>query len=423
MLFLKSRVIFFAGKSKDTNTDKDVIPEIQGDIFAGKSKDTNTVMNRLTDEFFMSRCIQLATLGAGYVAPNPMVGAVLVHEGRIIGEGYHRVYGQAHAEVNCVNSVKDGDRHLVPAATMYVSLEPCAHYGKTPPCANLIVSEKIREVVIGCVDTFSAVAGKGISILQNAGVTVRTGILEAECRALNSRFFTFHEQQRPYIILKWAQCQAGYIGTKDGHPVRISNQYSDRLVHRWRSEEAGILVGSRTAVMDNPRLNNRLWTGKDPLRIVIDPHHRVPKTHHLYDGSQETFFFRGDSQNHPIPEADQLYDGSQETFIFRGDSQNHPIPEADQLYDDSQATFSFNGGSLTQLMHELHERRILSVLVEGGAATLNSFIEAGLWDEARIIRGSITLPGGLPAPLLKYAKIISETPLLGDHIYIYHREQ
>ena len=160
-------------------------------------------MNGRTDEFFMLRCIHLATLGAGKVAPNPMVGAVLVHEGRIIGEGFHRVYGQAHAEVNCVNSVKDADRHLIPAATMYVSLEPCAHYGKTPPCANLIVAEKIPEVVIGCVDTFSAVAGKGIAILQNAGVKVRTGVLEAECRELNSRFFTFHEQKRPYIILKW----------------------------------------------------------------------------------------------------------------------------------------------------------------------------------------------------------------------------
>lgn len=330
-------------------------------------------MSRLTDEFFMSRCIQLATLGAGHVAPNPMVGAVLVHEGRIIGEGYHQVYGQAHAEVNCVNSVKAIDRHLIPSATMYVSLEPCAHFGKTPPCANLIVAEKIREVVIGCVDTFSAVAGKGISILQNAGVTVRTGILEAECRALNSRFFTFHEQQRPFIILKWAQCQAGYMGTEDGHPVRISNPYTDRLVHRWRSEEAGILVGSRTAVMDNPRLNNRLWTGKDPLRIVIDPHHRVPQTHHLYDEQQETFFFRGET--------------------------------------------------LTQLMQELHERRILSVLVEGGAATLNRFIDAGLWDEARVIHGAVTLPGGLSAPRLKHAKLTTDTPLMGDHIFIYHSEQ
>ncbi|WP_343672250.1 bifunctional diaminohydroxyphosphoribosylaminopyrimidine deaminase/5-amino-6-(5-phosphoribosylamino)uracil reductase RibD [Chitinophaga sp.] len=330
-------------------------------------------MDCRTDEFFMSRCIQLATLGAGHVAPNPMVGAVLVHGGRIIGEGYHQLYGQAHAEVNCVNSVKDADRHLIPTATMYVSLEPCAHYGKTPPCANLIVNEKIREVVIGCVDTFSAVAGKGISILQHAGVIVRTGILEAECRALNSRFFTFHEQQRPYIILKWAQCQAGYMGTEDGHPVRISNQYADRLVHRWRSEEMGILVGSRTAVMDNPRLNNRLWTGKDPLRIVIDPHHKVPLTHHLHDDSQPTLFFRGHS--------------------------------------------------LTQLMQELHERRVLSVLVEGGATTLTRFIEAGLWDEARVIRGAITLPGGLSAPRLKNAKLTAETPLLGNHIFIYHREQ
>lgn len=329
-------------------------------------------MDGHTDEFFMLRCIHLATLGAGKVAPNPMVGAVLVHDGRIIGEGYHKIYGQAHAEVNCVNSVKEADRHLIPASTMYVSLEPCAHFGKTPPCANLIVAEKIREVVIGCVDTFSAVAGKGIAILENAGVTVRTGILEAECRELNSRFFTFHEQKRPYIILKWAECQAGYMGTKDGHPVHISNRYSDRMVHRWRTEESSILVGSHTAVMDNPRLNNRLWTGKDPLRIVIDPHNKVPATHHLHDGSQPTFFFRGTT--------------------------------------------------LTQLMQELHEKGVLSVLVEGGAATLHRFIEEGLWDEARVIRGAITLPGGLPAPRLKNAKLTTETSLEGDHIFTYHRE-
>lgn len=330
-------------------------------------------MDRRNDEFFMSRCIQLATLGAGSVAPNPMVGAVLVHEGRIIGEGYHEVYGQAHAEVNCINSVKEADRHLIPAATIYVSLEPCAHYGKTPPCANLIVAEKIPEVVIGCVDTFSAVSGKGIRILENAGITVRTGILEAACRELNSRFFTFHEQKRPYIILKWAQCQAGYMGSEDGHPVRISNQYTDRLVHRWRSEESSILVGSGTAVMDNPRLNNRLWTGKNPLRIVIDPQHKVPHTHHLYDGSQPTFFF--------------------------------------------------SGQTLAQLMQELHEQRVLSVIVEGGAGTLHRFIEAGLWDEARVIRGAITLPGGLSAPRLTNARLTAETSLLGDHIFIYHREQ
>jgi len=351
----------------------DVLPVNQGGIFPVKFKDTNTIMDRRIDELFMSRCIQLATLGAGSVAPNPMVGAVLVHEGRIIGEGYHRIYGQAHAEVNCINSVQPADRHLIPAATIYVSLEPCAHYGKTPPCANLIVAENIREVVIGCVDTFSAVAGKGISILENAGITVRTGILEAQCRALNSRFFTFHEQKRPYIILKWAQCQAGYMGSEDGHPVRISNQYTDRLVHRWRSEESSILVGSGTAVMDNPRLNNRLWTGKDPLRIVIDPKQKVPHTHHLYDESQPTFFF--------------------------------------------------SGNTLTQLMQELHEQRVLSVIVEGGAGTLTRFIAEGLWDEARVIRGAITLPGGLSAPRLTKAKLTTETSLLGDHIFIYHREQ
>lgn len=227
-------------------------------------------MNSTFNEFYMQRCLELAAMGAGQVAPNPMVGAVLVHQGRIIGEGYHRQYGQAHAEVNCVNSVAEEERSLIPLATMYVSLEPCAHHGKTPPCADLIVAQGIKQVVIGCMDTFSAVAGKGIEKLEKAGIKVETGVLEAECRQINRRFFTFHEQQRPYIVLKWAQSRNGLVAGAGGVPVRISNKYSDRLVHKWRSEEMGILAGTRTAINDNPRLNNRLWTGKDPVRIIID---------------------------------------------------------------------------------------------------------------------------------------------------------
>jgi len=323
-------------------------------------------MDSSLDEYFMRRCLQLAKLGAGNVAPNPMVGAVLVHEGRIIGEGYHQLYGFAHAEVNCVNSVVE--KELIPASTMYVSLEPCAHHGKTPPCANLIVAQGIKEVVVGCVDTFSKVAGKGIEILKNVGVTVRTGVLEKECRELNSRFFTFHEQQRPYIILKWAQSANGYMGAADGQPVRISNAFSDRLVHRWRSEEMSILVGANTALKDNPRLNNRLWTGKDPVRVVLGSASKIPQDYHLHDGSVETIYYSG-----------------------------------------------FSG-----MLQDLYTRNIQSILVEGGANVLSQFINAGLWDEARVIIGTTLLNGGLQAPVLP-ATAYNTEHLEGDKILYYRR--
>jgi len=344
-------------------------------------------MDSSFDEFYMQRCLQLATLGAGNVAPNPMVGAVLVHEGRIIGEGYHRQYGYAHAEVNCVRSVKPEDQHLIPASTIYVSLEPCAHYGKTPPCAELIVAQKIKEVVIGCVDTFSQVSGKGIAILKDAGISVRTGILEAACRQLNDRFFTFHEQQRPYIILKWAQNADGFMAAADGSPVRISNHLTDRLVHRWRSEEPGILVGAGTAVADNPRLNNRLWTGKDPVRIVIDPALKTPRSHHLYSDGIPTLFFTAATANQ---------EGAVE-FI----------------------TTDFTQPLLPQLMHQLHKKRILSVLVEGGPFTLQQFIASGLWDEARVIVGNNAAAAGLTAPTLPNALLTATTVLEGDKILYY----
>lgn len=343
-------------------------------------------MDSTFDEFFMQRCLQLAKLGAGQVAPNPMVGAVLVHQGRIIGEGYHRLYGFAHAEVNCVQSVKPEDLALIPASTMYVSLEPCAHHGKTPPCANLIVAQEIKAVVIGCVDTFSKVAGKGIEILKNAGITVRTGILEQECRDLNSRFFTFHEKKRPYIILKWAQSPAGYISSADGKPVRISNAFSDRLVHRWRSEEMSIMVGTNTALLDNPRLNNRLWTGKDPIRLVIDRTLKIPRKHHLWNGSISTLFFTAQASS-----------------------------------EKETVQIDFEQALLPQIMQHLHERSIQSVLVEGGADLLNQFISTGLWDEARVITGTKVFPGGLAAPVLPKALLINETNLEGDRILYYRK--
>lgn len=339
-----------------------------------------------THEIFMQRCLQLAKLASGLTAPNPMVGAVLVHQGRIIGEGFHKIYGQAHAEVNCVNSVSATDRPLISRSTMYVSLEPCAHHGKTPPCADLIVSERIPEVVIGCVDTFSAVSGKGIEKLEAAGIKVTTGVLERDCRELNKRFFTFHEKKRPYIILKWAQTADGFIATHNG-AVKISGELSDRLVHRWRSEEMSIMVGTRTALLDNPRLSNRLWTGLHPIRIILDPQLKVPRDYFVYDYNALSFFIT--DKNTPAPEGITT------------------IP------------IDFSSPMLPQLMETLHGRQVQSVLVEGGAHLLNQFIEAGCWDEARVITGSEMLGDGLRAPVLKGAVLEQTTTLGGDRIATY----
>jgi len=381
---------FKACDRKSANLGERHFPFVKNDTFA-KILLRAVIMNSTFNEFYMQRCLELAAMGAGQVAPNPMVGAVLVHQGRIIGEGYHRQYGQAHAEVNCVNSVAPEERSLIPLATMYVSLEPCAHHGKTPPCADLIVSQGIRQVVIGCVDTFSAVAGKGIEKLEKAGVQVQTGVLEAACRQINRRFFTFHEQQRPYIVLKWAQTSNGLIAGAGGAPLRISNQYSDRLVHKWRSEEMGILAGTRTAISDNPRLNNRLWTGKDPVRLIIDRDLKVPRSHHVWDGSIPTIFITAEA------------------------AETHGLTETLPL--------DFNTALLPQLMQQLHRRQIQSILVEGGQAVLQQFIAAGLWDEARVITGTGTLPEGLAAPVLTNALLTHTLQVAGDRIDFYHPAQ
>lgn len=332
----------------------------------------------------MQRCLQLARLGNGHVAPNPMVGAVLVHEGQIIGEGYHRLYGQAHAEVNCVNSVPEGLRQLISKATMYVTLEPCAHHGKTPPCADLLVAQKIPRVVIGCVDTFSAVAGRGIAKLEAAGVEVTTGVLEAACRHINRRFFTYHEKKRPYVVLKWAQSADGYIAPESGLPVRISNKFANRLVHRWRSSEMGIMVGTQTALTDNPQLTTRLWPGKSPVRLVIDRELKVPPHYHLWNNEAPTFFITAVA-------------GRPQTI-----------------------TLDFESGNLLPaLLAELHNAGIQSVMVEGGAKLLQSFINSGLWDEMRVITGATLLGGGLKAPVPGHVQLLEEENVMGDHIAIY----
>lgn len=306
-----------------------------------------------------------------------MVGAVLVHEQRVIGEGFHQVYGSHHAEVNCINSVHDRDKNLISSSTLYVSLEPCAHYGKTPPCSDLIISRKIPRVIIGCRDPFHQVNGKGIEKLEAAGVQVVAGVLEKECRHLNRRFFTFHTHHRPYVVLKWAQTADGRIGNFGNNRLRISGDYTNRLVHKWRSEEMSILVGTNTAMMDNPLLTNRLWSGKNPVRLVIDLHLELPASLHLFDGTTRTIVFNllKHEENGPV------------TFY--------------QVAEDASVVH--------QVMNALYQSNITSVMIEGGAKLLQSFIDEGMWDEARVITNhKLTAGDGVPAPVLSLSLPQSE---------------
>lgn len=320
-----------------------------------------------TPEIFMQRCLDLAQLGMGDVAPNPMVGCVIVHDGIIIGEGYHEKYGQAHAEVNAIRSVKNPE--LLPKSTLYVSLEPCAHFGKTPPCSDLIIENRIPNVVIGTIDPFAEVAGKGIEKMRKAGIEVEVGLLEKKCRTLNRRFFTFHEKKRPYIILKWAQTLDGFIDTDRSetvHPTWITNALAKRLVHKQRSEEAAILIGTNTAQYDNPALTVREWSGTQPFRMVIDRVGRLDPGLQIFDRQSSTWVFTS---------AEMA--GSENLEYIRLD---------------------FNQNILPQMMDELYRRNILSVIVEGGGKLLNSFIEMNLWDEAFVYTGNQFFGKGVAAP-------------------------
>ena len=337
----------------------------------------------------MSRCLQLAKLGAGNVAPNPMVGSVLVYEDKIIGEGFHKKYGEAHAEVNCINSVSDENKSFIEKSTMYVSLEPCSHFGKTPPCSNLIIKEKIKKVVIGCRDIFEKVDGKGIERLRNAGVEVVTGVLENESKDLNKRFFTFHRQKRPYIILKWAQSANGKIGY-DNERVFISNNYSNRLVHKWRSEEAAILVGKNTVLKDDPVLTTRLWRGKNPLRIVIDPKLELPASSKVFNEEAKTIIYN----------------------LLKNASEGNL-----QYIQLEQEDF------LQRLLSSLYENDIQSVLIEGGPKTLQVFIDQNLWDEARVISNSeMVIEEGINAPEMKNFELIREENYFSDRINYFRRK-
>lgn len=340
----------------------------------------------MNERLYMQRCLQLAALGLGHVAPNPVVGAVLVHQDRIIGEGWHQQFGKAHAEVNAIaDAIRNGNEQLLATSTMFVSLEPCAHYGKTPPCADLIIHHHIPSVVIGCRDPFPAVNGKGIEKLTAAGVTVTMSELEPDCRDLNRRFFTFHQLQRPYIILKWATTADGFIGAASGQRLLISHALTNRLVHRWRSEEAGILVGSNTVQTDNPELTVRLWKGSNPMRIIIDRQLSIPGNSKVLDGAATTIIF-----NHLRHEE-------------TGNLVYYQLKRDEAL--------------LPQLLRALYERGIQSVLVEGGSITHQHFLDAGLWDEARIITNrELYIGEGIAAPRPGRALLIHSTETGGDQI-------
>ena len=339
----------------------------------------------------MHRCLELANLGAGQVAPNPMVGSVLVYQERIIGEGYHQQYGQSHAEVNCINSVKENDKILISQSTLYVSLEPCAHFGKTPPCSDLIIRHKIPKVVIGCRDPFKEVNGKGIEKLHKAGIEVQTGVLEDDCRFLNKRFFTFHQQNRPYIILKWAQTSDNKMACNTGERLLISNELTNRLVHQWRSEEAALLIGTNTALLDNPLLNNRLWKGNSPVRLIIDMHLRLPVSLHIFDQQQKTIIFN--SVKHE-QEGNNLY---------------YQIKEDENV--------------IGQVINACYHLSIQSVLVEGGASLLQSFINENKWDEATIITNDIVSIGeGLSSPDLKQSHFVKKDTIRNNTIQYFSHE-
>jgi diaminohydroxyphosphoribosylaminopyrimidine deaminase/5-amino-6-(5-phosphoribosylamino)uracil reductase len=336
----------------------------------------------------MSRCLQLAKLGAGYVAPNPLVGAVLVYEDKIIGEGYHQKYGEAHAEVNCINNVSEENKFLIEKGTLYVSLEPCSHFGKTPPCTDLIIKNKIKKVVIGCKDIYKEVSGTGIQRLQNAGVEVITGILEKECIKFNKRFFTFHQKFRPYIILKWAQTANGKIGSAEKR-ILISNEYSNRLVHKWRSEEAAILVGTNTALQDDPLLTTRLWQGKNAVRIVIDKELKLPLPLNIFNIDANTFIYN------------LAKNSTGENLVY--------IKLENESFID-------------QMLQSLFEMNIQSVMIEGGAKTLQSFIDESLWDEARVITNEeLIIENGIAAPEMKDFILESQERYFSDVISYYYK--
>ncbi len=337
------------------------------------------------DEIYMQRCFQLARLGMKHVKPNPMVGAVLVHNKRIIGEGYHEQFGLAHAEVNCIQNVTSADKYLIPESKMYVSLEPCIHFGKTPPCADLIIQSGIKKLIIACSDPFAKVNGGGIKKLQDAGINIVTPFLEKDAWELNKRFFTFHSRQRPYIILKWAQSNDNKIASM-GQREQISNSITNALVHKWRSEEGAIIIGTNTATIDDPSLTTRHWPGPNPLRVVVDMNLRIPATAAIFADEEPLILLNA-----------HLEKQEGKTTFFKCNRET----------------------MLQEIVSYLYRRNITSLIVEGGSILLQSFIDLGLWDEARVITNrSLTIPGGVQAPVLTDALENSNFEIANDEIRI-----
>ena len=322
-------------------------------------------------EFYLKKCLDLARKSFPENTPNPMVGSVIVYKDEIIGKGYHEKYGSHHAEVNAINNVKD--KSLLSQSTIYVNLEPCSHFGKTPPCSDLIIKHKIPKVVIGCVDTSSKVSGKGIQRMRNAGIEVVTGVLNEESRDLNKRFFTFQEKKRPYIILKWAESKDGFIAPLDQkEPLWMTSEESKKLVHKWRAEEDSILIGRITAEKDNPSLTVREVNGKNPTRIVID-------------------------KNLKLSEHLNLFNSESDTIIFNEITSN-------KTSNINYIKINFNK-LINNILKVLYQQNIQSLIIEGGTKTLQSFIDKNLWDEARIFITNMKLKNGIKSPIIKGKKL------------------
>ena len=330
----------------------------------------------------MQRALELAELGRGSVSPNPMVGCVIVHDEKIIGEGYHQKYGEAHAEVNAIASVKD--QSLLKESTAYVTLEPCAHHGKTPPCSDLLIEKKIKRVVIACRDPFDLVDGKGIEKLRSAGIEVTVGMMEQEALELNKRFFTSVQKERPYVILKWAQTSDGFVARENFDSKWISSSHSRQLVHKWRTEEDAILVGKNTAVHDNPSLTSREWLGKNPIRVLLDSNLEVHKDFNLFDSSAPTLILNAFKEE------------KKENIEWIKTDLNNPW----------------------SVLRKLHERNIQSVIIEGGSQVLNSFRNENCWDEARVFTSPTTFGKGIPAPKIE-GKPEKEETIFADRLTIY----
>lgn len=334
----------------------------------------------------MQRGLLLAKLGAGTVSPNPMVGCVIVHEGKIIGEGYHQKYGEAHAEVNAINAVLD--KSLLSESTVYVTLEPCSHFGKTPPCADLLIKHQVKKVVVCNYDPNPLVAGKGIEKLRQAGIEVEIGLLEEGGRELNKRFFTYIEKKRPFIILKWAESADGFIAKKNYEAVQISNLLSRRFVHKMRSEEDAIMVGTNTVKYDNPTLNTRFWTGKNAVRVLIDKDLSLSDDLHIFDNSQKTICY---------------------TTVARSNTSRVSSLTILEVLLRATATEPF-------ILQDLYQRKIQSIIIEGGTILLQSFIDLGLWDEAFILKSKLILEDGVKAPIIGGKEILREK--LGDNLLV-----